>query len=309
MEAESSLASGVRSLDKAYDEACKRVLSEKQLLARILHEWVSGFGNVSPERIAAECFVDEPRIGQDEVERDDLAAQRVTLLTGEDATIAEGKVTFDIRFLAREPDSRATSGTEVNVEAQNNSSPGYPLTKRGIYYAGRLISMQGADRVRNSHYERLDRVVTIWVCTHPTARNRGTVTRFGIEREDLVGSACYHPEDYDLMEMVMVCLDDKAEKPSEGTLGLLAMLLVSDLSPQEKVRSMKEDYGMMVTETYEERVTEMCNLSAGVLAEGMERGREDTLVSAVRDMEETLHLAPTEALESAPPLRLAMGVA
>lgn len=106
--------------------------------------------------------------------------------------------------------------------------------------------------------------------------------------------------------VVMVGLDDQADEPGPGTLGLLGMLLVSDLSPEEKVRCMKEDYGMMVTEEYEERVAEMCNLSVGVRAEGRreglkkgrKKGREDTLLSAVRDMGETLGLSPEQALDA-----------
>ena len=114
--------------------------------------------------------------------------------------------------------------------------------------------------------------------------------------------------------VVMVGLDDQADEPGPGTLGLLGMLLVSDLSPEEKVRCMKEDYGMMVTEEYEERVAEMCNLSVGVRAEGRreglkkgrrkgrkkgrKEGREETLLSAVRDMGETLGLSPEQALDA-----------
>ena len=51
---------------------------------------------------------------------------------------------------------------------------------------------------------------------------------------------------------------------------------------------------MIVTDEYEEKVSKMCNLSVGV----REEGREETLVSAVRDMNETLGLTPDATLDA-----------
>lgn len=41
----------------------------------------------------------------------------------------------------------------INVEAQNNFYPGYPLIKRGIYYCSRMISAQYGTEFSASHYE------------------------------------------------------------------------------------------------------------------------------------------------------------
>lgn len=58
----------------------------------------------------------------------------------EDSTMTEGTVTFDIRFRAIIPHNGETVTLIINVEAQNNFYPGYPLIKRGIYYCYRMIS-------------------------------------------------------------------------------------------------------------------------------------------------------------------------
>lgn len=55
---------------------------------------------------------------------------------------------------------------------------------------------------------------------------------------------------------------------------------------------------MLVTDEYEEKVSEMCNLSVGVREKGREEGRVETLVSAVRDMNETLGLTPDATLDA-----------
>ena len=46
----------------------------------------------------------------------------------------EGTVSYDVRFGAVVPGSGERIRLIVNVEAQNDFCPGYPLLKRGIYY-------------------------------------------------------------------------------------------------------------------------------------------------------------------------------
>ncbi len=52
----------------------------------------------------------------------------------EDKSRHEGTVTYDVRFGAVVPGSGERIRLIVNVEAQNDFCPGYPLLKRGIYY-------------------------------------------------------------------------------------------------------------------------------------------------------------------------------
>ena len=68
-----------------------------------------------------------------------------TVISGmdtEDKSVREGTVTYDIRFRAIVPDSEEQIALIINVEAQNDFYPGYPLIKRGIYYCCRMISSQ-----------------------------------------------------------------------------------------------------------------------------------------------------------------------
>ena len=165
MHKDSSTARAVRSVASDYDAACKRVLSEKQILARILHDYLDEFSGTSPEEIARTCFEGDPRVGTDPVGRD-AVAESVTVLANEDKTIAEGAVTFDIRFKAWYPCPSDTMErnllcVELDVEAQSNFNPGYPLLKRGVFYGGRMLSMQGDGIVEKSHYERVRKVVSV----------------------------------------------------------------------------------------------------------------------------------------------------
>jgi hypothetical protein len=311
MEVATSLAKGVRSvapLDSAYDAACKRVLSEKVVLSRILHDWVDGFDSVAPEEIEQTCFEGNPRIGEEPVGRDEHASyERIRQLNVEDSTVGEGDSSFDVRFAVRNPgaDANEVLLVEVDVEAQNKFDPGYPITKRGIFYAGRMLSMQGANVVSHSKYERLRKVISVWVCVNVPEDKTKTVTRFSLGQENLVGGAVFNRGSYDLVDVIVVCLGKDA-KSAQGTLGLLGTLFARDMSVSDKLTRLRDDFGIALTREQEGAVEDMCNLSVGVREagrkegrkEGRREGRLDALAAAVRDLKESLSLTEDEAFDA-----------
>ena len=311
MEVATSLARGVKSvepLDAAYDAACKRMLSEKVVLSRILHDWVDGFDSVTPEEIERTCFEGNARIGEEPVERDEHASyERVRQLNVEDSTVGEGENSFDVRFTARNPgaDSNEVSLVEVDVEAQNQFDPKYPITKRGTYYAGRMLSMQGSDVVAQSHYERLRKVISVWVCVKVPKNKAKTVTRFSLEQRNLEGGAVFNRRSYDLVDVIVVCLGEEAES-TRGTLGLLGTLFARDMSVSDKLARLRDEFGIALTREQEGLVEDMCNLSVGVREagrkegrkEGRREGRLDALAAAVRDLKESLSLTEDEAFDA-----------
>ena len=311
MEVATSLARGVKSvepLDAAYDAACKRMLSEKVVLSRILHDWVDGFDSVTPEEIERTCFEGNARIGEEPVERDEHASyERVRQLNVEDSTVGEGENSFDVRFTARNPgaDANEVSLVEVDVEAQNQFDPKYPITKRGTYYAGRMLSMQGSDVVAQSHYERLRKVISVWVCVKVPKNKAKTVTRFSLEQRNLEGGAVFNRRSYDLVDVIVACLGEEAES-ARGTLGLLGTLFARDMSVSDKLARLRDEFGIALTREQEGLVEDMCNLSVGVREagrkesrrEGRREGRLDALAAAVRDLKESLSLTEDEAFDA-----------
>lgn len=83
-------------------------------------------------------------------------------------------------------------------------------------------------------------------------------------REGLVGHGEYAHADWDLVEVVMVCLDPTDPSGHDGVLGMLGTLLSTGVGPEEKLARLSERYGMIVSERLEEGVSDMCNLSEGV---------------------------------------------
>ena len=168
MDEKTTMAQGLHSTDDSagYDAACKRVLSEKAILARIMKACLAEYRDCSVRDIEEKYIEGQPQVSSVPVLPDEEGSV-ISGLDTEDKSVHEGTVTYDIRFRAIAPDSGELIGLIVNVEAQNDFYPGYPLTKRGIYYCCRMISSQYGREFTGSHYEKLKKVYSIWICMNP----------------------------------------------------------------------------------------------------------------------------------------------
>ena len=270
MDRETSIAQAVRSTDvmSRYDAACKRLLSERQVLAYIMCACLREYESCSRERVAEEYLEGEPMVGEDPVDRDDVG--RVRLGESQDATLFENVVTFDVRFDALLPGGTGKAHIEVDLEAQNKLPSEYPLLKRAMYYCGRMLSKQGGVYVKKSRYDKVRKVISVWVCMNVDKEYKGTITRFCFDQHDIVGHASYERAHYDLAEVILICLGDGFA--NTGILGMLEVLFSTSMSADEKIRRLRDDYGMIMSEKLKGKVADMCNLSLGVYAEGMEKG-------------------------------------
>lgn len=155
MNTDTTIAKNIRVSDEkaSYDAACKRLLSEKIILAWIMKNCVEEYRDCDVNEIAEQYIEGQPQVGETAVAPDET--NRVTRIHGigvEDATLSEGTITYDIRFLAAAPASGELIRLIINIEAQNDFYPGYPLIKRGIYYCSRMISAQYGTEFTEGRY-------------------------------------------------------------------------------------------------------------------------------------------------------------
>ena len=191
----------------------------------------------------------------------------------------EGTLFYDVRFDAIAPKAEDSAEPEkvirliINVEAQTKFKPGYPLTKRAIYYCSRMISAQHGPIFTKSEYGKIRKVYSIWICTKPPKNFENTLTRYSIKPEQLIGEAQEETENYDLLSVVIICLGKPDTENHKGILKFMEVLLSSTRSGSEKKKIFKEEFGIAMSEELEREVLEVCNLSQGVRAEGREEGR------------------------------------
>ncbi|MDO5295574.1 MAG: hypothetical protein Q4F00_02880 [bacterium] len=307
MEIKTALASGleITAGETNYDTSCKRVLSEKHVLAWILHGCTKEFRNFAIETIVTECFGERLHISEVPVVPDETGA----FLQASEAGLTsptEGSVYFDILFDAVVPSKDESVRLLVNVEAQSDFYPGYSLLQRGMYYCGRLLSAQNGTVFSQSHYENLCKVYSIWICLKPPKSRQNTITRYYVAEDSIIGRVRDDVRHYDLLSIVVICLGDLRDETCRGLLRLLAVLLSSKIMPDDKKQILSGEFNIPMTQTLDREVASMCNLGHAVFVEGVEQGRSEGrnegrsegLLAAARSIMEKLGLSLDEALNA-----------
>ena len=98
----------------------------------------------------------------------------------------------------------------------------------------------------------------------PTKKWAYTITRYRMREENLVGQTQAPREDYDLLTSILICLGEKQYTELKGLLRMLNLVLLDNVSPESKTKTLKEEFHVHVTPHLEKGVVEMCNLCEGV---------------------------------------------
>ena len=265
-----------------YDESCKNILANKIILAWIMKSCMKEYKDCSICDIADHYIEGTPDISQREVHRDEALASDPGKIRGEnteDKAVNEGTVRYDIMFRAILPQGQERIELIINIEAQKDFYPGYPLIKRGIYYGCRMISSQYGTIFINSHYEKIQKVYSIWICFNPPEKRKNSINIYSVKEKNVVGKVKEKEADYDLLTAVMICLDSGKEE-KEGTeeseiLRLLEVLFSTERELKEKEKILENEYGITMTYEEKEEVEKMCNLSEYVWEKGLRTGREE----------------------------------
>ena len=310
MERETTIAQGLRITDESagYDEACKRVLSEKAILARIMKSCLEEYKDCDPNEIADRYIEGQPQVSAVPVLPDE-GGPLISGLDTEDKSLREGSITYDIRFRAIAPGTGEPIALIINLEAQNDYYPGYPLIKRGIYYCSRMISSQYGREFTGSQYDKIKKVYSIWICMNPPKSRENTITRYRLIEEQLVGEAREPVRNYDLLSIIMLCLGGPDGANYDGVLRMLDVLLGSETSAAEKRQILQDEYEIPMTQSIEQEVSVVCNLSKGVMekgiakgmaqgmAEGRTEGRTTALLTSIQKMMKNMGASAEQAMD------------
>ena len=72
-----------------------------------------------------------------------------------------------------------------------------------------MISSQYGPIFTKSHYEKIQKVYSIWICTSSTREWAYSITRYRMSEENLMGTSQALRGDYDLITPILVCLGKK----------------------------------------------------------------------------------------------------
>ncbi len=285
-----------------YDQAVKRLLANTPFLARILKHTLSDVAEM--EVVEIEKCIDQSQVkvstvqvmpgftngpeGVENVLYDDGAVDktkvqhsngRIVGQSQEDAVPYEGRVFFDIRFDLVVP-GQEPQKVIVNIEAQRQAKPGYSLVKRGIFYAARLLSAQlGTEFLNNredkAQYDNIKKVTSIWICMESPEDLQDAIVSYSIEPKILhqAGENLSLAHDYDILNVTMVYLNPDGSSVNK-LIGMLDVLL-GNMPAEKKKLVLEQEYDIPMSVKVQQEVADVCNLSAGVEARGIARGRAE----------------------------------
>ena len=254
----------------AYDAVAKKLIATRSILSWILKYCVKEFKDTDLQEIKTHCIIGTPEVAEVPVHPDMTNSLRIRGENAEEKTVSEGVTTFDIRFQAVTPDGDPLT-LIINVEAQQSSDVSYPMIKRALYYGSRLISSQHDVDFDKSHYEKIRKVYSIWLCMEPPGDESG-ITQYRVQENLKYGMIGEEEKHYDLAQAVMVYISSKKRDPGNRLLRLLYELFKSDDNAAGKMKTLENDYQIKLNESEEGMVDIMCNLSVGIAKAGVDKG-------------------------------------
>ena len=261
-----------------YDDYAKFILSQKEILSRILKFTIKEFEDMEAEDIMG-LIEGEPLVSKVSTEPGETNQTFHGKITGnntESTELEEGTIIFDVIFYLRMKDG--VSRIIINLEAQGIEKPPYPLVNRTIFYIARLISSQKNRNFDHSNYGDMLRTYSIWICFN---LEENCMNYLHLTNTSLFGTHEWLG-DLELMNIFLVGLDknlsEEAIKTTDSNLHyMLGTIFSNDLSPKDKVRLLSEREDMPAGTHIRKELDTMCNLSYGIEEQGIEKGRLDLI--------------------------------
>ena len=262
--------------DAQYDNSAKRLIAHKIILARILIKTVEKFKGMNPLEVAA-LIEGIPYISTVPVELGLTNAvhfqngKRIVGFNTENQELNEGLVRFDIVFYVRMKDG--LSQIIINVEAQKDEPSDYKILNRAVFYVSRLISSQKEKDFENSSYDDIKCVYSIWICMN---MEENTMSHIHLTKEAMIGTYEWKGK-LDLLNIIMIGLAKELPEHDETyeLHRLLGALLSRELTVDEKLDIIGNEYDIPLEENFRKDMSTMCNLSQGVKEEGIAIGRRE----------------------------------
>ena len=267
-----------------YDTSAKRLLGQKSILAHILVKTVDEFKGMDPKKVV-DSIEGTPHIGTVPVEPgltnavSEKNGERLVGFNTENGEVNAGLIRVDIVFYVRMKDG--LSQIIINVEAQKDEPNGYEILNRAIFYVSRLISSQKERDFENSSYDDIKRVYSIWICMN---MKENTMSYVHLTKEDLIGSYEWKGN-LDLLNIIMIGLAKKLPEHDETyeLHRLLGALLSQDLTVDEKLNIIGNEYDIPIEENFRKDVSVMCNLSQGIEEKGIAIGEAGLIVKMYKN--------------------------
>lgn len=283
--------------EKSYlDAGCKALLGCTAVAAFIVKNCIPEFHDMSLEKIQEYIIYKKAKSQMTPEELAEIQAENTSPVeigchivddlpdklnekNVESKSTNEGTIYYDVLFDIGMPDGKSPpSRVIVDIEAQNEFKPGYAILKRGSFYCGRMISAQKETVFRNSDYNKLQKVYSIWLCIAPDEDVRGVCNAYNMSEICLAKEHHFPKEQYDNFCIILACLQDK--QSANNMVRFFSSVFDNEMPVEEKL-DLARECGLQVTADVKEGINQMCNYSDYVEQKGIEKGRIEALSESV----------------------------
>lgn len=285
-----------------YDEEAKRLLSLSEILAWILHSCVDEFKSYDVPFIMKNCFVGKPIISvkavhpdmPDKTDKSDKSNkvdnsdkpdnQYVQTMNSESSSIDEETIYFDVRFKVRVPNTGELIEIIIDLEIQKDSSEILKIIRRGIYYCSRLISEQYGTEFKGQHYEKIKKVISIWICPSAANTRQDSIAEIRNTANVIHGNFKMQEKYYDLSRVIIICLSGN-EKSEQKIIRLLSVYLSDKTKPEDKKYILEHEFNIRMTEEMERGIDKMYTLSNALIERNEQELKTRFATNLLKDKE------------------------
>ena len=244
------------------DYFSKLLLSNKELLWYLMKYCVEEYKDLSKEEILSL------------IEDGDINNNRIKGINTEDLGLNDSKIVYDILYTSKLPNSNERIGLYINIEAQSNYHPGYPIVKRAMYYVSRLLSKQS--KLNDEfNYKNIKKVYSIWICTSPSIKRQNTINIYNIRETNVCGTFREDIKNYDLLNVIVIYLANNNLKEINKILDPLNILFKKDknkLNNKKLYEKLEKDYKININK---QEVKDMWDMHTGYIQEGKRIGKKE----------------------------------
>jgi hypothetical protein len=257
-----------------YDEGFKSIFAYKVMLAITLKSLIPEYKDSSIEDIRDKYI-------QGDLETHEHSDKISTSGPG----VEDGHVRYDVKFDALLPETTDKHmKVIINIEGQKNSSSlPYRIVTRGIYYACNMLSSEYGTYFSNSHYEKLEKVYSIWISMSPNEKEKGSIIRYRMSEENLTNDFREEKENYDKLEVVLFNLgqiDDNSHISynEQKIMKSLTEIFSGHSNKKDSIALMEQEYRTEFPESMKEEMVNVCNWNEVFEERGMIKGAEQTKI-------------------------------
>ena len=215
-------------------------MSDGVLTSNILGEFVEELRGKDPEFIMS-CL-------------DLTKEKKIRMRNSESSSTANGPIYRDLIYDVNIPGEIEVK-VIVNLEAQLDPNPGYPLEARAMYYLSRCISDQKAEI--GGEYSKLSKVYSIWFIMESPNELSNSIVRYKMAGNyDLGFESSKEIPASDYGEIVMVYLGKLGDK-GHTTVGLLNTVFAKQINREERTRRIREYYKIDLDESIFDEVEDL----------------------------------------------------